>query len=732
MIMHFWPTVFCLAMILTWGKAEAFFPQTAYWKNRNTYSLKYTTGAQSLNSGLCSGPVTVKTYNPTGALTNVTAPLTVNFTENGTTTFYSDANCISPITSLTIASGFNSANFYFQTTTAGSVNLIASATNYQNASQAETITANPFIWTGAGGNSAWSTAANWSGGAVPGSSNIAVFNNSCSTSCSPSITGTISLAGIRLESNFTGAITQAIGATMAVGSSGWIQKGGTFTGGDSTVVISGKLHVETGAFTFPANTLQLYSDVTFKSSATVTATNSTLLLTCTYNVTCIINNSASFNHLSIQGSYTNYNLSGGTINVSGDLTLGDSWGPSELGQVINSGTINVSGNISVINNGFRGSALIVATGNSSGQIITGIANRFMPSLKIASGANPITFSGQLFISNGFTYTSSGAFNVAGSTISVWCPYGLVCPITPGSVTYNNFSLTSYYGGFNLGGGTLKVNGSFSGGDTYGTGYVNQKIDNGTIMAYGDVAVINNGYQGTASVVVAGNSTGQTITGNGPRFALPNLTISAGTNPVTFTGIITTASTFTMNSVGTFTTSGSTLYLSCDYNITCSINPGSAVYNNVTLVGFYSSYTLNGNTMNVNGDLSFGDSFGSGYQNQPINSGTFNVSGNVNVINNGNAGTATILLSGNPSGQTISSSTSRNTPHLQINSGANTVSIGASMKVYGNLGITSGTLNMTGNNLAVTSAVTIASGSTLTKGGGTLTYGSLSNSGTINP
>lgn len=317
-------------------------------------------------------------------------------------------------------------------------------------------------------------------------------------------------------------------------------------------------------------------------------------------------------------------------------------------------------------------------------------------------------------------------------MTVHCPYNLTCLLEPGSITYNDFSLIGYYGNYNLAGGTLKVGGLFSLGDTYGPGYNGQKINNGTIMAYGNVSVINYGYQGTASVVVAGNPAGQTITGNGTNFLLPNLTISAGTNPVTFSGVISTAPAFTMNSVGTFTTTGSTLVINCDYNITCSINPGTVTYNNVSILGFYSSHTLNGNTMNVAGDLSLGDTFSSGYLNQPINSGTINVAGNVNVINNGNTGSATVVLTGNPSGQTITGANTRYMPNLQVNTGANPVSIAAGLRVYGNMSIASGTVNMAGNSLTVTSALSLASGTTLNKSGGVLSYGSLSNSGTINP
>lgn len=144
-------------------QAHAFLANLGFWRTQ-TYTLKYTTVTQSVYAGNCSGVVTVGTYHPNGVLTNVSSTLTVNLNGATTTTFYSDSSCINPISNFTIASGSSSGSFYFSDTSTSAITLTASAIHYKSALQSETISTNPYVWTGGGGNSSWSTAANWSGG----------------------------------------------------------------------------------------------------------------------------------------------------------------------------------------------------------------------------------------------------------------------------------------------------------------------------------------------------------------------------------------------------------------------------------------------------------------------------------------------------------------------------------------------------------------------------------------
>jgi hypothetical protein len=706
------------------------FPSAAFWRHR-VYSLRYGSATQSIYNNNCSGTVTIKNYNPNGVQTNVTSNLTINLSGPGTTTFYSDSSCTVAVTSVTITSGTSTVSYYFSDTSTSSITITAAAINYVSASQTESISANPYIWTGAGGNASWSTAANWSGGAAPGSSNNAVFSGSaCSTNCSPTISSNINVAGVRSLSNYTGTITQGVGATITLGGSGWVQLNGNFVGGNSAFATSGNFNVSGGSFTFPTATLGVGGNYTIANSPTITITGSTLKFTCGWGATCTITpGSVTYNQVSFEGGFTTFSLGGATMTVGGNLTVGDTWGSAYNDRKINSGTINVSGNISVINYGYMGTATVVATGNPSGQTITGIAGYYLPSLKIDAGANNVTLVGTVQTYGSFTVASVGTLTTTGTTLGIYCDYGMTCPITPGTTTYNNVKLTGYYGNYDLGGNTFKVGGNFSGGDTYDPTYNDLRINNGTIQVNGNVSVINQGYQGTASIVLAGNASGQTLTGNGAGYYLPNITIAAGTNPVTVSGFVSLVGNFTMTSVGTFTTTGSTLYLGCAYGTTCTITPGTVAYNNVSIHGRNATLTLGGGTMNVNGNFELGDA----YLGKQLNNGTINVYGNISVTDYGDAGTAWIVAKGNASGQTLTDvSGSTPVPNFRSDAGANSVTLGSAFKVAGSMAVASGTFGMAGYALNVVSNLSLSAGTTLNKSGGTLTYGSLSNSGTINP
>jgi hypothetical protein len=73
-----------------------------------------------------------------------------------------------------------------------------------------------FVWTGAGGDSNWNTAANWSGGVAPNNTQTAIFNNMC-TQCNATINANIDVGGIRMDSNYSGTVTQNSTRTIIIG-----------------------------------------------------------------------------------------------------------------------------------------------------------------------------------------------------------------------------------------------------------------------------------------------------------------------------------------------------------------------------------------------------------------------------------------------------------------------------------------------------------------------------------
>lgn len=467
--------------------------------------------------------------------------------------------------------------------------------------------------------------------------------------------------------------------------------------------------------------------------------------------------------------------------MSGALTIGDALGEN---YYLNSGTIAVAGNVTASDYGYMGSAVVELTGNPAGQTIDG-ADKFLPNLKIAAGTNNVTFNGVVKLFGNYELASVGTLNVAGSTLHL-SGSGAVS-IKPGTVSYNNVKFHGFYANFSLNSGTMNVAGDLTIGDIGGS---NQQINSGTIMSTGNVIAASSGYTGSATIQIAGNPAGQTITGNGINSPLPNLTIAAGTNNVTLSGVIALLGNYQLSSVGTLNVAGSTLY----FRKGGPVSPGSATYNNVTFNAGYQSFDLGSNTMNVAGTLTLG---GANTSNQSISSGTFALTGDLVIASEGYRGSALVRLLGNPAGQTITGAgVSIHMPSLEIAAGATTVTLSGAIQVQGSYTLTSGNLVTAGSTLVVyanntartfgpggatyhnltlrgdytgTNSVTgsitttgalslttgsnngwhlpnpggaysvsvggalsISSGSTLHLHGASLTYGSLSNSGTINP
>ena len=91
--------------------------------------LAFLLPALSIAVGQCSGPsgtVTVQSQDVSSTARNVTANTTVTLSKNSVNgTFYSDAACLSSITTVSIPSGSNSASFFFKDTTAGTPTITA-------------------------------------------------------------------------------------------------------------------------------------------------------------------------------------------------------------------------------------------------------------------------------------------------------------------------------------------------------------------------------------------------------------------------------------------------------------------------------------------------------------------------------------------------------------------------------------------------------------------------------
>lgn len=691
-----------MVLVPSIGHAAAYHNVGAWFKTQYN-KLQFTTSAQSIYAENCSGTLTIQTKNPFGSVKNVSSNLTVNLSAPAGVTFYSDSACTSSITSVTIGSGNSTANFYFIDTSTGSASITASAATYTSASQTETLSTNPFIWTGAGADAQWSTAANWSGGAAPGSSNVALFKGSaCSSNCSPTIGASININGVRMNSDYAGTITQSAGKTITVGMGGWVQLAGAFVGsssGDAITIGDSNLVVNGGSFTSTSGALsfgdgnQYYSlTLTIGSSATFSHHGGSFTMNGPCASHSVSTGSATFNHVTINGACPTYNFNGGTMNIAGNLTIPN----IAYGGNFNSGTLAVGGNVTVTGpNQNGGSMVIQLTGNASGQTVGAVNGGNITNLTISAGTNPVTLSGTVKISNAYVVNSVGTFTSTGSTLVFaggWAPHTL----TPGSVTYNNISFSPSYGAvYDLGGGTLNMSGDLN--LNYGDSGSDDTINSGTIAVGGNVTATGpGGFTGSAIVSLTGNASGQTVTtvsGGG----IPGLSINAGTNPVTLSGTVKVRGTYIVNSVGTLTTTGSTLTLVGQCSVTHTVTPGSFTYNNVSITGVCSTLTLGGSTMTIGGDLAF--TVG-GYSNN-LNSGTLIVSGNFTALSSSNVqGSVAIQLVGTGNQTVTMGSTTMPSGGVTINKASGNVILASDYTQSSTWNVMAGTIYMSGYNFTV--------------------------------
>ncbi len=100
------------------------------------------------------------------------------------------------------------------------------------------LVTDPFTWTGAdfAVNLNWDNPLNWSGGAVPTSSDVAWFTG-LGTIRNCTMNAGVLPKGLKMLSGYTGIITQS--SNIVIGTDGIEQMGGTFTGGAFTITNNG-------------------------------------------------------------------------------------------------------------------------------------------------------------------------------------------------------------------------------------------------------------------------------------------------------------------------------------------------------------------------------------------------------------------------------------------------------------------------------------------------------------
>lgn len=563
-----------------------------------------------------------------------------------------------------------------------------------------------YTWTGVT-NTTWNTGGNWCGsvstpgfsgtcaGAGPAPSSatttthIAVFNELCTTNCSPTISANAAMYKLDISSGYSGTITQSNGFTMTVGQGGWFMAGGSFMGGNSAITVGSTSDncdtnnqaaniTTTGTFrstsgTFRVNVCSLtMTPGTFQNNNGLVMVNKQWVATGMQQT--VITGSSVLYDFSMTGTSANMSLGNGTITVSRHLTLDRP--NAQDGRPID-GSFNVGGNITLTT--CRGDTSYSVVMNGTNQTINGTDGCALGNLTVNS-TGTLTLSGNVNLA-GHYINNAPSLTATGSTLKLLGALNSYTA-TMGSVNYNNLLIEGSQPTYNFGSTTVNVNGDLTIGDTsFNSGYLN----NVTFNVLGNLTLTGYG-KGRGNDVINLNGVNQTITGVSTA-ELVNLNVNS-TGTVTMVGDIRINNTYAFNA-STLVATGSTLRFKGN-NATYTATMGSVTYNNIAFEGSQPIYNFGSTTVNVGGSLTLGDS---SFNGSTLNNVTFNLAGNLNLTNYGSFGNYVVTLSG--VNQTITGASNAFLGNVNINS-TGTVSLSGNIFLYNNFYFNTGTLSAAGS------------------------------------
>ena len=405
-----------------------------------------------------------------------------------------------------------------------------------------------FTWTGTTNNN-FNTGTNWYGGAVPGSTSDAVFSGVYPVDCT--VNANANVKGVTIAAGYLGTITQGA-FTITVGSTGWNQAGGTFTGSASSIALNGPYALSGGTFTSTSGTLT-HNGATWTSNTGTPTFNGNggkvVFYRAIYASTTVASGSVHFNNVDLS-----YEGSGGGLNVTGDMYVDGTLQMVQRSYTcygLISGTIQLAGNLSMNSTlvsgdtyPLQGTVRMMGTGN---QTISSVTNGgILPQIAVDKPSGTLILSGTNTVHN-WTWTN-GTLDATGSTLVILVKFGTPITVTPGAASYNNVNI-SVSGGSTIVtvSGTWDINGNFYPyiRDQYG----GCKINTGTINVAGNLTATQGAQAwgaSTCSIVMDGTGTIST-TGDVP---CASLTINTA-------GTITAADSLDLNRSGSdlFVTAG---------------------------------------------------------------------------------------------------------------------------------------------------------------------------------
>ncbi|MBX7230440.1 MAG: hypothetical protein K1X29_00005, partial [Bdellovibrionales bacterium] len=533
-------------------------------------------------------------------------------------------------------------------------------------------------------------------------------------------------------------VTQSSSQTITVGSSGWTQSSGNFAGSDANISVTGDVSVSGGSLTststtFTAgNNLTLASGTLIPNGGTIELYSTPALHSCSVTLNTGTN---ALNHFKINrnngGSCGSIVTTTGTVTINGNMDIYNIGLPGST-SALNGGQFDVSGNVDMTMNYSGGSSIIQFNGTGN-QTISQSAGVY-PSIKINKTSGTLTLpSAVLKLSSDWTHLA-GTVDTSGNTIQfaqISSGVGSTSTITTTGMSFNHLELVKNRAGSNTSiSGTITVLGNMTVNNV--TAGASDRISGGTINVLGNLTMLAS-TGGSATLQIVGTGA-QTLSGTGGN--LPNLLVNKPSGTLTISGIVGLAGNLT-HTAGTVVSTGSTFIRTSAPNLSqCSstITPNTMEFDN-----FYFNSTCGGGgpttdtisgTLVVNGTLTINNSGPSGLD--VINGGSISAKGNISMTA-GDSGTTNIILSGTGTQNITHSGGTFPGSVLTLNkpSGSAHLSSHLNLSVSGqDLTLNSGSLYMGGYNLTINDRLTLDSGTSLFTECGTLSYGALTNNGTI--
>ncbi len=572
-------------------------------------------------------------------------------------------------------------------------------------------------------------------------------------------TGTLGMGGGSLQSNTTlNNITNAytlITPSSMIGSNSFTMSGDGALGANAltvnnsvgTITLSGIISglggsiIKTGTGSLILNNANIYTGGTTLTEGALIVGNTSALGTGSL----ILNGGAlqSNGSLSIANNYSQ--TAGSTINGANNLTLS---GTSNLASSTTLLVSNTAGTVT-LSNIISGAGGITLNGNS---LVLSAANSYTGGTIVTAGTLQLDISSAL-VATGAVTVNGGTLDLNGTTQTIGDLSGNGGSITMGggSLTFGTTSPSTAYSGVvseagnlikqNSGAFVLSGNNSFSGntrvdagtlviGNTNALGSSSLTLNGGTLQSNATFAISNN-YLLTANSAINGTNS-LTMSGIG-ALGSNVLTVANTVGTINLGGVISgVGGSILQNGIG------GTLLLSGvganTYTGGVTLTAGTLVVGKASALGT-GNLVLNGGALQSNGSLSIANNFS-----QTANS-TINGANNLTLSGTGNLGSNTTLLVNNTAGTITLSNAIGGAGGIALN--GNILVLSGANSYTGGTIVTAGTLQLgTSNALAPIGGVTVnggifdvngttqtigdlsGNGGSITMGGGSLTFGTV--------